>query len=699
MEDPTVFSCSVLPSDPRLLATVTNAYLGTRVYRNILHVNGVYNGAAGDTHRADIPSPVNVRMSVTAGDSLSETFSLDTKTGTYTHTIKSFDYTATHRIYAHHSITHLVAFSITIQRSTLNAQPITVNLQAQFTPESPDLDLHAGPDFQGAHYLYGKTLVPEVEGGPQPTVHMIWTSVPHTVTLSEKEEEKCWDFLTAIAETEEDARRSFLEGMSLIGSGSLYLSHTKAWAALWQGCCVEVDGPLSLRQALYGCLYYLLSAIPPLDAPDVLFSGISPGGLSNGTQDEDYWGHVFWDQDTWMYPNILLFYPEAARAILKYRIKTLEGAVFNAQKGGYKGAKFPWESAATGQEVCPEEVYGAEEIHINGDVMLAFEQYYYITQDLTLFQEEGGLDVVWAIAQYWCSRVEWNSEEQNYHINGVMPPDEYHHAVNNSVYTNVVAQKSLNFASYLASQLHIPIPKEWKEVGEKIKVPYDKNRHYHPEYDGYCPGESVKQADVVLLGFPVMHPMDPEVRRNDLEIYEPVTDPQGPAMTWSMFAVGWLELKETERAQHQLNKCFSNITEPFKIWVENSDGSGAVNFLTGMGGFLQAILFGYTGFRITKRHLYFDPVCPDNMEELKITGVCYLGSKLNFTLTKKMITIKVTKSSSMLEAVLPREGIRCALNEGMTSSFLPKESSLQVAGLYHREIHFCFKMLWEGSAI
>lgn len=31
--------------------------------------------------------------------------------------------------------------------------------------------------------------------------------------------------------------------------------------------------------------------------------------------------------------------------------------------------------------------------------------------------------------------------------------------------------------------------------------------------------------------------------------------------------------------------------------MENSDGSGAVNFLTGMGGFLQAIFFGYAGFR------------------------------------------------------------------------------------------------------
>lgn len=125
---------------------------------------------------------------------------------------------------------------------------------------------------------------------------MIWTPVPQSVTLPGDHKEQRWEFLTAIAETEEDVQRTFCEGMSLIGSGSLYLSHIQAWAALWEGCCVDVDGPLSLSQAIYGCLYYLLSAIPPLGSAGFPFSGISPGGLSNGTSGEDYWGHVFWDQ-------------------------------------------------------------------------------------------------------------------------------------------------------------------------------------------------------------------------------------------------------------------------------------------------------------------------------------------------------------------------------------------------------------------
>lgn len=46
------------------------------------------------------------------------------------------------------------------------------------------------------------------------------------------------------------------------------------------------------------------------------------------------------------------------------------------------------------------------------------------------------------------------------------------------------------------------------------------------------PGRQVKQADAVMLSFPLGLAMSPEVRRNDLEAYEPVTDPRGPAMTW-----------------------------------------------------------------------------------------------------------------------------------------------------------------------
>ncbi|NXH80058.1 PGGHG glucosidase, partial [Edolisoma coerulescens] len=666
-----VFTATALPGDPRLLPTVTNAFLGTRAFRDILHAAGVYSGAAGDTHRADVPSPLGLRMAAPGARGPAERFTLNTWTGTFSHTIQSHSYSATHQLYAHHSLVHLMAFSITIRRLDGSTHPITVQLQSLFVPQSQDLDLTPGPDFQGAHYIYGRTLVAEVEGGPRPTVHMLWTPIPRSLTLGGEERERRWEFLTAVAGSEEEAKRSYSAGLALAAAGSLHRSHVRAWAALRRGCSVELDGPPALRQALHGCLYYLLSAIPPRDCPGAPSHGISPGGLSNGTRGEDYWGHVFWDQDTWVFPNILLLHPGAARALLRYRLRTLEGARLNAREQGYEGAKFPWESAATGREVCPEEIYGAQEIHVSGDVLMAFEQYYCTTQDQKLFREDGGWELVEAVARYWCSRMVWS--EELYHIRGVMPPDEYHSQVDNSAYTNAVARRSLNFAADLARDLLLPVPEEWEDRARKIKVPFDEERKYHPEYDGYSPGEPVKQADVVLLGFPLMHPMNAEVRRNDLEMYEPVTDPAGPAMTWSMFAVGWLELKELQRARSQLEKCFSNITEPFKVWVENSDGSGAVNFLTGMGGFLQVILFGFTGFRITRSGLLFDPTFPDGVTELNVSGISYLGNKLEVAITREEVRMAVTETSrdppaSPLEAML-ESGPRFPLWEGQSVSF------------------------------
>ncbi|XP_016077834.1 PREDICTED: acid trehalase-like protein 1 isoform X4 [Miniopterus natalensis] len=522
-EDPTIFTAHTLPSDPRLWATVTNAYLGTRVYHCTLHVNGIYNGALGDTHRAILPSPLNVQLEAPAetGEQPTTTFVLDTNTGSFLHTLEDSSFRASQRIYAHRTLPHVLAFSVSITRLATGSWPITMLLRSAFSPESPDLDLHLGPDFQGARYLYGHTLTPE-----------------------------------------------------------------------------------------------------------------QPGGLQQ--------------EDLWMFPNVLMFQPEAARALLQYRIQTLGGALDNARNLGYQGAKFAWESAGSGLEVCPEDIYGTQEIHINGAVVLAFQLYYHSTQDLQLFQEAGGWDVISAVAEFWCSRVEWNPAEEKYHLKGVMPPDEYHSGVNNSVYTNVLVQNSLRFAAALAQDLGRLVPSRWLVVADKIKVPFDMKQNFHPEFDGYepapvppPPGEEVKQADVVLLGYPIPFSLSPQVRKKNLEIYEAVTSPQGPAMTWSMFAVGWMELKDPRRAWDLLERSFANITEPFKVWTENADGSGAVNFLTGMGGFLQAVLFGFTGFRITRAGVTFDPMCPAGVSGVCVSGICYQGNKLDFSFSEGSVMVEV----------------------------------------------------------
>ncbi|XP_017177594.1 protein-glucosylgalactosylhydroxylysine glucosidase isoform X2 [Mus musculus] len=597
--------------------------------------------------------------------------------GSFLHTLEGPSFRASQRIYAHRVLPHVLVFSVSIARLTTGNKPITVPLRADFSPESPDLDLRVGPDFQGLRYLHGHVLNPEQPGEPQQEVHMLWMPVPPALTLGEEEKDRTWEFLTVVGSSQAEAQDCFAEALQLQTRGVLYTIHADSWGRLWAGCGLDVAGPLALRQALRGSLYYLFSELPQPGTQGFISHGLSPGGLSNGSKEECYWGHIFWDQDIWMFPNILMFHPEAARAILEYRVRTLGGALKNGQNLGYQGAKFAWESASTGLEVCPEDIYGTQEIHINGAVALAFQLYYYYTQDSKLFQEDGGWDVVSSVAEFWCSRVEWSSQDKMYHLKGVMPPDEYHSGVNNSVYTNVLVQNSLHFAAALAKDLGLPIRKQWLEVADRIKIPFDSEQNFHPEFDGYERGEEVKQADVVLLGYPVPFPLTPDIRRKNLETYEAVTSPQGPAMTWSMFAVGWMELRDPSRAQVHLSRSFANVTEPFKVWTENADGSGAVNFLTGMGGFLQAALFGCTGFsspyRITEAGVTFDPLCPDLVSRVSVSGISYLGNKINFAFSKDSVTLEVTARAEpwapLLEAELWPSLAHLPLTPGQKVSF------------------------------
>ena len=60
----------------------------------------------------------------------------------------------------------------------------------------------------------------------------------------------------------------------------------------------------------------------------------------------------------------------------------------------------------------------------------------------------------------------------------------------------------------------------------------------------------MKQADVVLLGYPVPFPLTPDIRRTNLETYEAVTSPQGPAMTWVRSLPGRLAPRSSPAFPH-----------------------------------------------------------------------------------------------------------------------------------------------------
>ena len=94
---------------------------------------------------------------------------------------------------------------------------------------------------------------------------------------------------------------------------------------------------------------------------------------------------------------------------------------------------------------------------------------------------------------------------------------------------------------------------------------YDSNTHKLSwngsdwQIDELNSGEltKVKQADVVLLNYPLLWKMPEDVLINDLNLYEDITDEYGPAMTWSIFAIKYtLYIQNKNSFQNMQQKSF-----------------------------------------------------------------------------------------------------------------------------------------------
>jgi len=514
---------------------------------------------------------------------------------------------------------------------------------------------------------------------------MYWNLLDDEFILREGRDRNTWTFVFA-AEIPGAANLGdeFDEVITMVAHGQredLLNIHTESWENLWNSGHIDVEGSdLNLRKLILTSFYYLYSNLPSLDTarPNRLFYGLSSVGLARGESEEDYAGHVLWDTEFWMYPPILMFQNELAKELLNYRIHGMDAAFERAEQSphtviqdrSYEGTRFPRESAFTGVEVTRHSTCARcreNEQHITGDIAFAARQYLAATRDTDFLntpqiESSGhtGFELIQEMARFWSSRALFNEDTDKYDIDLVMGPDEYHDTVNNSIFTNTVASMSIHFSKYaacLADKDPAEIPDDWITVAENLLFTYNNGKKYHEQFEGYdntvAPGDlpKIMQADAVLLGYPLLRPMTSEVRRNDLEHYEERTDTNGPAMTWGMHAIAWLELGDRSKAAGDFTRSYQPyVQEPYKIWRENAEGSaseGAKNFLTGMGGFLQAVMSGYGGLRLHEEHMEFNaPVLPTGVTQVSMIGLDYLGQQLNIVYDASTVTVEQTSSTS-----------------------------------------------------
>ncbi len=396
----------------------------------------------------------------------------------------------------------------------------------------------------------------------------------------------------------------------LEGAKRLVEFHQKAWKDLWTSD-IQIEGDAQAQQDVHSMLYHLYSftregtALSP-----------SPMGLSG----LGYNGHVFWDTELWMYPALLVLHPEIAKSMVEYRFQRLEAAKRNAFSVGYKGAKFPWESAETGVEETPVwALSGPFEQHITACVGIAAWNYYCVTQDKEWLKEKGW-PILKETANFWASRVERNGVNK-FEIKNVVAADEWAENVNNNAFTNAAAKTNLQYANMAAQILGFTKNPDWELVANNI--PFTKMANgVTAEHDAYK-GEGIKQADVNLLAYPLKQITDAAQIKKDLDFYSTKIPNEGtPAMTQAIFALLYSRLGDAQKADYWFKDAYRpNLNPPFRVIAETKGGTNPY-FATGAGGIIQAILMGFGGLDITPTGLQqIKSTLPSGWKSLAITGV------------------------------------------------------------------------------
>jgi trehalose/maltose hydrolase-like predicted phosphorylase len=405
------------------------------------------------------------------------------------------------------------------------------------------------------------------------------------------------------------------------------------WARRWKTDII-IDGPEPDQQAIRSWLFYLQSAINEDEQRSV-----SPMALSSNT----YNGHVFWDADTWVFPALALVAPEKAGRIAGYRVAHLPQAkqafAMLEKNPGVEALRFPWESAVTGTDVAPAKFQKQQ--HVTGDVAMMLEQ----GASLGLVPQRTADSVAEQAAAYY-RYLAFHSDptgKNGLDIAYILGPNEYS-LCTNDLYTNCLAQILQDRWGKGTS----PFP---PNIPIRYKLPRDRTSLVTYEND---PLRNYQQAAAVLAIYPLQFPQAEKEAPVMMERFPPRTNAMGPAMTNSVQAVIWARLGERQRAYTEWLRSWADFSSlPLNQFSERRR-IDRTYFVTGAGGCLQSVLYGFLGFRIDlkkdphavwakKLHggswLSLKPHLPEQWKSVTLRNFTVLGQHFTLTATHNGTTV------------------------------------------------------------
>lgn len=421
--------------DRTIIPTLSNGHLGFVAYGDSIHMNGLYNGKTGESHRARIPNYGRIQYEycgvfTTGGDDC--TYALDMRQGLFRTTSNNQNdavrvqlVTYPHRFYDKTIVNHL-----TVNRNMIGmGGDIMVRLFSGPGTDSVDLEIvnEITENVPVQHTTYTLRTLESEDLKYQPETRaftVIRQDVPEVALLRQGENELSLTWITTIGYGSTDTRIEFEAALAL--GDTLLSSHVQQWTDYWETYDIVAVGDDELAKAIHSSLFFLGSALPSLQTyrPKSLFYGLAPSGLGKGGAiGVEYQGHSFWDTEIWMLPPVLLLEPEWSKMVLYYRYLGRSAAADSAFNTGYKGLRFPWESGYTGREVtpdcCPQNPMFQQ--HITADIAFAVKSHFVATHDINWFRTVG-CALSYGTAEFWESRVQFNETSKLYEIVGELVP-------------------------------------------------------------------------------------------------------------------------------------------------------------------------------------------------------------------------------------------------------------------------------------
>jgi len=268
-------------------------------------------------------------------------------------------------------------------------------------------------------------------------------------------------------------------------------------------------------------------------------------------------------------------------------------------------------------------------------------------------------------AVFWGERAEW--KDGRYGISRQIGPDEYHENINNSVFTNRLAQWHLSqaldllgwlgsrnpaTARRLAEALDLSASRldTWRDIINKMHIPFDDDKQIHVQFDGffdleYIPvmkyeprvggiwgllghervlgSQVIKQADVVMLMALLGEEVGSRtVMLNNFHTYYPRTD-HGSSLSPSIHAWVAARLGLPDIAYEMFERAAD-------IDLEDRQGNVADGIHgASCGGLWQAVVFGFCGLHLTEDGPAVNPKLPAHWRRVTF-NVTYRGKAHRF---------------------------------------------------------------------